>query len=70
MKTICIFEDSECQDFLPLVYNRPVYDLRYGIYSLLEKIILQYHNTEISLLCREYLEKLTSELNPYGVNKL
>ncbi|ODS31052.1 MAG: glucose-1-phosphate thymidylyltransferase [Candidatus Scalindua rubra] len=69
MKSICIFEDSAYQNFLPLVYNRPVYELRCGIYTLLERIILQYPDTETNLFCRKYLEKLTNENNPYNVNK-
>ena len=69
MKNICIFEDSEYQNFLPLVYSRPVYDLRCGIFSLLERIVLQYPDTKIRLYCREYLKKLTNENHPYNVNE-
>ncbi|MFQ5963768.1 MAG: putative sugar nucleotidyl transferase [Candidatus Scalinduaceae bacterium] len=69
MKGICVFEDSEYKNFLPLVYCRPIYGLRCGIYSFLERIILQYHDTEIKLFCREYLKELTSENYPYAVNK-
>jgi UDP-N-acetylglucosamine diphosphorylase / glucose-1-phosphate thymidylyltransferase / UDP-N-acetylgalactosamine diphosphorylase / glucosamine-1-phosphate N-acetyltransferase / galactosamine-1-phosphate N-acetyltransferase len=35
---VCIFEDSHSVNFLPLVYFRPVYELRCGIFSLREKI--------------------------------
>ena len=69
MKNICIFEDSEYQNFLPLVYSRLVYDLRCGIFSLLERIVLQYPDTKIRLYCREYLKKLTNENHPYNVNE-
>lgn len=69
MKNICIFEDSEYQNFLPLVYSRPVYDLRCGIFSLLERIVLQYPDTKIRLYCREYLKKLTNENHLYNVNE-
>ncbi len=69
MKNICIFEDSEYQNFLPLVYSRPVYDLSCGIFSLLERIVLQYPDTKIRLYCREYLKKLTNENHPYNVNE-
>ncbi len=69
MKNVCIFEDGAYQNFLPLVYNRPVYDLRCGIYSFLERIVLQYPDAVISLFCREYLEKLVREDHPYDVNK-
>ncbi len=69
MKNICIFEDSEYQNFLPLVYSRPVYDLRCGAYTILERIALQYPGTNIKLFCREYLKNLTNENHPYNVNE-
>jgi UDP-N-acetylglucosamine diphosphorylase / glucose-1-phosphate thymidylyltransferase / UDP-N-acetylgalactosamine diphosphorylase / glucosamine-1-phosphate N-acetyltransferase / galactosamine-1-phosphate N-acetyltransferase len=69
MKTICIFEDIEYQNFLPLVYSRPVYDLRCGAYTILERIVLQYPGTKIKLFCREYLKKLTNENHTYNVNE-
>ena len=69
MKNICIFEDSEYQNFLPLVYSRPVYDLRCGAYTILERIALQYPGTNIKLFCREYLKNLTNENHPYDVNE-
>jgi UDP-N-acetylglucosamine diphosphorylase / glucose-1-phosphate thymidylyltransferase / UDP-N-acetylgalactosamine diphosphorylase / glucosamine-1-phosphate N-acetyltransferase / galactosamine-1-phosphate N-acetyltransferase len=69
MKNICIFEDSEYQNFLPLTYSRPIYDLRCGTYTILERIVLQYPNTKINLFCREYLKKLMRENHPYNVNE-
>ena len=70
MKSICIFEDGAYQNFLPLAYSRPVYELRCGIYSFLERIILYYPDTEINLFCREYLKNLVSENYSYSVNKI
>jgi len=70
MKSICIFEDGTYQNFLPLVYNRPVYELRCGIYSFLERIILYYPDTEVNLFCREYLSNLISESYSYSVNEI
>ena len=52
---ICIFEDTQCLQFLPLVYVRPVYDLRCGIFSLREKILWAYPRASVSLQCRESL---------------
>jgi len=34
---IVLFEDEGCQAFLPLVYTRPVYELRCGIYTARER---------------------------------
>jgi UDP-N-acetylglucosamine diphosphorylase/glucosamine-1-phosphate N-acetyltransferase len=70
MKSICIFEDGTYRNFLPLAYNRPVYELRCGIYSFLDRIVLQYPDTEINLFCREYLNNLVSESYSYSVNKI
>ncbi|MGR3294061.1 MAG: putative sugar nucleotidyl transferase [Candidatus Scalindua sp.] len=70
MKSLCIFEDDSYQNFLPLAYNRPVYDLRCGIYSFLERIVLQYPDTEINLFCRKYLKDLIAESYPHSVNKI
>ena len=70
MKSICIFEDGTYQNFLPLAYNRPVYELRCGIYSFLDRIVLQYPDTEINLYCREYLNNLISESYSYSVNTI
>ena len=52
---VCIFEDNQFSQFLPLVYFRPVYDLRCGISSLKEKILRAYPRTSVSLQCRESL---------------
>ncbi|MCR4288957.1 MAG: putative sugar nucleotidyl transferase [Candidatus Scalindua sp.] len=70
MKNVCIFEDDSYKNFLPLAYNRPVYELRCGIYSFLERIVLQYPDTEINLFCRDYLKSLVAESYPYSVNKI
>ncbi len=70
MKSICVFEDDSYQNFQPLAHNRPVYELRCGIYSFLERIVLQYSDTEINLFCREYLKDLIAENHPYSVNEI
>ncbi len=70
MKSLCVFEDDSYQNFLPLVYNRPVYELRFGIYSFLERFALQYPDTEVDLFCREYLKDLTAENYIHSVNKI
>ena len=70
MKSLCVFEDDSYQNFLPLTYNRPVYELRCGIFSFLERIVLQYPDTEINLFCREYLKNLIAESYSHSVNKI
>ncbi len=70
MNCVCIFEDSSYQNFLPLAYNKPVYELRCGIYSCMDRIILQYPDAEINLFCREYLKSIVEENHPFCVNEI
>jgi UDP-N-acetylglucosamine diphosphorylase / glucose-1-phosphate thymidylyltransferase / UDP-N-acetylgalactosamine diphosphorylase / glucosamine-1-phosphate N-acetyltransferase / galactosamine-1-phosphate N-acetyltransferase len=61
---ICIFEGENYTNLLPLVYTRPVYDLRCGILTLKEKIIRLFPDTEISLHVRDYLKDMVIRDNP------
>lgn len=63
-KTICIFEDENYVNFLPLVYTRPVYDLRCGILTLREKISSFFPSFNLVLHSRNYLSKCLRERNP------
>jgi len=70
MAVICVFEDERCVDLLPLVYCRPVYELRCGISSLLDKIVRAYPGQKFALLCREYLADTLRLRAPYPVNEV
>jgi UDP-N-acetylglucosamine diphosphorylase / glucose-1-phosphate thymidylyltransferase / UDP-N-acetylgalactosamine diphosphorylase / glucosamine-1-phosphate N-acetyltransferase / galactosamine-1-phosphate N-acetyltransferase len=61
---ICIFEDNYYSRLLPLVYFRPVYDLKCGIFSLREKIQQSYRNVSVSIHCRSYLAEFLRLQNP------
>ncbi len=61
---ICIFEDVNYLRLLPLVYFRPVYDLRCGILTLREKVLKQYQGIPVSLHCRSYLKGVVEQQNP------
>ncbi len=61
---ICIFEDQFYRHLLPLVYTRPVYELRCGILTLGQKIRRQYPNVETIFHVRKYLSELVRERNP------
>jgi UDP-N-acetylglucosamine diphosphorylase/glucosamine-1-phosphate N-acetyltransferase len=52
---ICLFEDEWYSRLLPLVYFRPVFNLRCGILSLKEKVQHAYPDTAVTLHCRTYL---------------
>jgi UDP-N-acetylglucosamine diphosphorylase / glucose-1-phosphate thymidylyltransferase / UDP-N-acetylgalactosamine diphosphorylase / glucosamine-1-phosphate N-acetyltransferase / galactosamine-1-phosphate N-acetyltransferase len=62
--TLCIFEDDLHPNFEPLVYSRPVFDLRCGIRTLREKILSHFPATPYSLWCRPNLKGLVEERNP------
>jgi len=67
---ICLFEDNYFSRFLPLVYFRPVYDLKCGGLSLKEKIQRRYRSPRLALHCRSYLADFVRHRNPRtDVNK-
>jgi UDP-N-acetylglucosamine diphosphorylase/glucosamine-1-phosphate N-acetyltransferase len=53
--TVCLFEDALVSNFFPLVYFRPVYDLRCGITTLREKIVCAYPAATFVFSCRSFL---------------
>jgi UDP-N-acetylglucosamine diphosphorylase/glucosamine-1-phosphate N-acetyltransferase len=57
-KKLYIFEDDKFDQFFPLTYNRPVYELICGISRIKDKIVSFFPEAEIILLCRDYLEKV------------
>ena len=68
-KKLFIFEDDKYDQFFPLTYNRPVYELLCGITRIREKIISLFPDAEIILLCRDYLEKVLAEKTQQKVNQ-
>jgi len=61
---ICIYEDQNYRKLLPLVYFRPVYDLRCGITSLRGKIQRCFRDAVVILHVRDYLAETVKEANP------
>ena len=61
---LCIFEDDQSGNLLPLTYVRPTYDLRCGMTTLREKIVRAYPAIPLRLSCRPYLSDLVREQNP------
>ncbi len=69
MKQICIYEDEKVSNFNPLVYLRPVYELRCGIFTLREKIEKRINGIKPLLHTRKFMEDFVKEENPgYSVN--
>ncbi len=64
ISSICIFEDNFYRRLLPLVYFRPVYDLRCGILTLREKILRGFPRATVTLHSRWYLTEALQEENP------
>lgn len=64
---LCIFEDTDCMNFEPLAYSRPVFDLVCGINTLKEKILRDFPKIKYNLLCRSYIAPVVKQQNP-GVN--
>ncbi|MCM8804688.1 MAG: hypothetical protein NC833_05500 [Candidatus Omnitrophica bacterium] len=65
---ILIYEDANWINLTPLTYIKPVFELRCGFNSLLEKIISIVPNDEINLWVRDYLKNLCSKKFNYKVN--
>ena len=52
---ICIYEDTTFDNFYPLTYLRPVYELRCGIKLLREKIEREFESDRIVYFMRDWL---------------
>mgnify|MGYP001184509824 FL=1 len=61
---IAFFEDEKALNLEPLIINRPVFDLRYGSHSLLERMYQFFPKSSILLWVRESIKNLTAELYP------
>ncbi|MCJ7498262.1 MAG: hypothetical protein MUO78_09065 [candidate division Zixibacteria bacterium] len=73
-KKLFIFEDDKFENFYPLTYNRPVYELLCGITQLKDKLITLYPKAEVILLCRDYLagvlrQKSFCKVNNFSIKK-
>ncbi len=67
---ICVYEDDHLKWLSPLVELRPVFDLRCGRFTLLEKLRQHYPRERFALWVRDELAELTSERFPgIAVNK-
>ncbi len=68
---ICIIEGNYYRRLLPLVFFRPVYDLRCGILTLREKIIQYFPDIPVSLHCRSYIADVLKQQNPnFEINEI
>lgn len=63
-RSLCLFEDQTAANLLPLVYTRPVFDLRCGLLTLRDKLLAHYPGVPSRLWCREEMVDLVREQNP------
>jgi UDP-N-acetylglucosamine diphosphorylase/glucosamine-1-phosphate N-acetyltransferase len=63
-RSICLFEDAKLENLLPLVFLRPVYELRCGILTLREKVVHYFPTAKIALHTRKMLHNAVQERNP------
>ena len=64
MATLCIYEDQEYRKLLPLVWLRPIFSLRCGATTLLEKVEAAYPKITTDILCRASMVPLVKRLYP------
>ncbi len=67
MKLI-VFENDEWINLTPLSYTRPVFELRCGMYTLLERIMAAGKTRDITVFVRDYLVNLTKKNYSFPVN--
>ena len=70
MQHICVFEDNQDSQLIPLVYTRPVFELRCGLFSNLERIIKHYPNAAITLFAETTYPMYCRERITHRVNTL
>jgi len=58
---LCIFEDDTFSNFYPLTYLRPTFQLRCGIFTLMERIVRAFNPENITLICRKNLNPTLRE---------
>ncbi len=59
--SLVLFEDTQVRNFLPLIWTRPMWELRCGLSTLGEKLISLYSGTEVVYACRDFLAAHTTE---------
>lgn len=61
---LCLFEDNESLQFLPLTHLRPVYDLHAGLFPLRVRIERQFLPDKVTLHSREHLAAILKVTYP------
>ena len=70
MSKIVLFEDAAVSHFLPLVWTRPVWDLRCGIWTLWEAVERACDQPVAALFVRDFLADVMRERTGLPVNEV
>jgi UDP-N-acetylglucosamine diphosphorylase/glucosamine-1-phosphate N-acetyltransferase len=52
---LCIYEDAHCENFYPLTYLRPVFELKSGWTTLREKILRRFKTAQVCYFVRDWI---------------
>ncbi|MCD6529632.1 hypothetical protein J7L06_05035 [Candidatus Bathyarchaeota archaeon] len=66
---VALFEDTEYENLLPLVYMRPVFGLKAGMKTLFERVEEYFKGSRKALFVREYLVDYVKAYYEYPVNE-
>ncbi|MGC8804780.1 MAG: putative sugar nucleotidyl transferase, partial [Candidatus Ratteibacteria bacterium] len=66
---LLIYENDSWVNLTPLSYIRPVFELRCGMHSLLERILMKAKTEDVVLFVRDYLVDLVRKKYQYPVNQ-
>ena len=56
------------EKLFPICSNRPIFDLKCGVYSIFERVKNIFPNQEISFFVRDEIKNLVSEKNNFEIN--
>jgi len=66
---VALFEDEDCENFLPLTYTRPVFECRSGMFTFLERAQRMYPESKFLLFTRDYLVPTLKKRVSHAVNE-
>ncbi len=66
---VALFEDDDYANFLPLTYTRPVFMLRSGMFTAIERLEVAFPDARLFLFCRNYLKPTVKQKTACFVNE-
>lgn len=65
---VSLFEDETFENFLPLTYTKPVFKLKSGIFSFLERVQKVFPDYPLLLFTRDYLTPTLKQREIHPIN--